>query len=69
MAERGGRTPTVAPFIIRSGLGDKDEVFRILMAQAENHSWDGLIKFGPFFEEYRKDPRFADFCRKVGLPP
>jgi tetratricopeptide (TPR) repeat protein len=49
-------------------LGDLDEAFSALMRQAEIHSWWGLIKFDPLYEELRMDPRFAQFCKKVGLP-
>ena len=53
---------------IGTALGDYDEAFKALMRQAEIHSWWGLIKFDPLFEGLRKDPRFAEFCKKVGLP-
>jgi Flp pilus assembly protein TadD len=54
---------------IRMALGDLDEAFEALMRQAELHSWYGLIKFDPLFEGLQKDPRFPEFCKKVGLPP
>jgi adenylate cyclase len=54
---------------IRATLGDLDEAFRALMRQAETHAWFTLVKTEPLFEGLRKDPRFAEFCRKVGLPP
>jgi adenylate cyclase len=53
---------------IQTALGNLDEAFEALMRQAEIHSWWGLIKFDPFCEELRKDPRFSEFCTKVGLP-
>jgi tetratricopeptide (TPR) repeat protein len=28
----------------------------------------GFLLYDPLFTRYRKDPRFADYCRKVGLP-
>jgi len=54
---------------IRTALGDLDEAFEALMRGAELHSWWGLIKFDPLFEGLWKDPRFSEFCKKVGLPP
>lgn len=53
---------------IQTGLGNLDEAFKALMRQAELHSWPFLIKSLPVFEELREDPRFPEFCRKVGLP-
>ena len=53
---------------IRAALGDLDEAFEALMRQAELHSWDGLIKFDRLYERLWKDPRFSEFCKKVGLP-
>jgi len=54
---------------IRTSLGDLDEAFEAIMKEAEFHSWWFLIKFDPLFENLWNDPRFADFCRKVGLQP
>jgi len=54
---------------IRTSLGDLDEAFVALMRQAELHAWDGLIKFDPLYVGLWKDPRFSEFCKKVGLPP
>jgi len=59
----------IAQVWIRAALGDLDEAFVALMRAAELHSWDGLIKFDPLYEKLWKDPRFAEFCKKVGLPP
>jgi adenylate cyclase len=53
---------------IGTSLGDIDEAFGALMRQADLHAWWGLIKFDPLFERLQKDPRFPEFCRKVGLP-
>ncbi|MBI3859545.1 MAG: tetratricopeptide repeat protein [Thaumarchaeota archaeon] len=54
---------------INSALGNYDEAFRALGKQAEAHSWPFLIKSLQVFEGLRKDPRFRDFCLKVGIPP
>ncbi len=55
--------------LLSSALGDMDGAFKALMRQAETHSWPFLVKSIPVFEPLRKDPRFAEFCRRVGLPP
>jgi hypothetical protein len=40
-----------------------------------NRAWDNrdpgiqYLLFDPFLLRYKDDPRFAAFCRKVGLPP
>jgi hypothetical protein len=53
---------------IHSALGNLDEAFKALMRQTEIHSWPGLIKSSPVFDKLRGDPRYAEFCRRVGLP-
>ena len=53
---------------IRAAQGNLDEAFKALMRLAEIHSWPTLVKSLPVFEKMRTDPRFAEFCRKVGLP-
>jgi TolB-like protein/Flp pilus assembly protein TadD len=55
--------------LIQNALGNYDEAFRVLMTQAGTHDWYGVIKSDPLFAELRKDPRFAEFCKKVGIPP
>jgi len=52
---------------IRTALGDLDEAFEALMEEAELHSWHAFIKFDPLFEGLQRDPRFLEFCKKVGL--
>jgi TolB-like protein/Tfp pilus assembly protein PilF len=53
---------------IRTALGDLDEAFSALSEQAQLHSWWYLIKYDPLYARLWKDPRFAEFCKKVGLP-
>jgi len=71
MKEKGDTARANAQFFIRAALGDFDEAFEALWRQAELHAWYYLIKFDsmPFLQEFRKDPRFSEFCLKVGLPP
>jgi adenylate cyclase len=52
---------------IQAALGNIDLAFQTLMKMAENHTWPFLIKTLPIFESLRKDPRFQEFCHKVGL--
>jgi adenylate cyclase len=54
---------------IRTALGDLDEAFSALFEQAELHSWWYLVKCDPLYARLWSDPRFSEFCRKVGLPP
>lgn len=53
---------------IRAALGDFDEAFEALMQLAEMHSWPSQIRLIDVFEGMRKDPRFSEFCKKVGIP-
>jgi TolB-like protein/Tfp pilus assembly protein PilF len=54
---------------ISSALGNFDDAFRALDRAAEMHAWPFLIGSLPIFSELRRDPRYVDFARKVGLPP
>jgi hypothetical protein len=38
-----------------------------LMRGTETHVWPFLIKTLPIFEDVRRDPRFAEFCSKMGI--
>ncbi len=53
---------------ICSALGDLDGAFKALMRMAETHGWPPIVKSHPLFEDLRKDPRFQEFCAKVGIP-
>jgi adenylate cyclase len=52
---------------VQAALGNLDEAFRALMRQAETHSWPSTIRSDPLYAKMRKDPRFLEFCRKVGI--
>jgi adenylate cyclase len=54
---------------IGSVLGDLDQAFKALMRLAETHAWPYHVRVYPFFEDMRKDPRYGEFCAKVGIPP
>ncbi len=59
----------LAELDIQAALGNLDGAFKALMRQAETHSWPFQIMVDPLFAGMRKDPRFAEFCRKVGIRP
>jgi adenylate cyclase len=57
-----------AQLFINAALGNLDEAFTALMRAADLHSWPYLVGSLPIFSELRKDPRYAQFVAKVGLP-
>jgi adenylate cyclase len=59
----------LAKLYIQTALGNLDEAFEALWRQAETHSWSSLVINDPLFKELRKDPRYLEFCAKVGVPP
>lgn len=56
-------------FLVRTALGDFDEAFESLTGLAEAHSWPASIRIDPFYSALRRDPRFAEFCKTVGIRP
>jgi adenylate cyclase len=58
-----------AQLFINAALGNLDKAFEALMKAGDLHSWPFLIRFLPAFVELRKDPRYLEFLKKVGLPP
>ncbi len=69
MKDKSESVRLTGQLFIYTALGDTDRAFKALMRQSETHSWPFLIKSHPHFEELRKDPRFREFCLKVGIPP
>jgi TolB-like protein/Tfp pilus assembly protein PilF len=59
---------TYSQIFIHTALGEIDEAFKALNKSTETHVWPFTIKTHPLFAELRKDPRFADFCKKMGIP-
>jgi tetratricopeptide (TPR) repeat protein len=53
---------------IQTALGNLDEAYKALDRQAETHTWPFLLSVHPLFRELRKDPRYREFCKKVGIP-
>jgi eukaryotic-like serine/threonine-protein kinase len=54
---------------IYAGLGDKDEVFRLLEKGYQQRAAGILyLAVDPFWDGMRSDPRFTDLLRRMGLP-
>lgn len=53
---------------VRTSLGDLDQAFVALMRLAELHSWPNSVRYDPLLQRLSVDPRFVEFCTKVGLP-
>jgi len=53
---------------LHATLGEKDEAFAILERAYEKHNVWLVYLSTPSFDGLRDDPRFADLCRRIGLP-
>jgi hypothetical protein len=54
---------------IYAGLGQKDEVFRLLeQGYQERSSGMPYLKVDTFWENVRSDPRYTDLLLRMGLP-
>ena len=69
LSVEGGTAGGNARLFINVALGNMDDAFAALDELALLHAWPFLVKSEPLLEGLRKDPRFAAFCRKVGIPP
>ena len=56
-------------FPILAVLGKFDEAFECLMRMADLGAWWIGIKYFPHYAPLRKDPRYREFCKKVGIKP
>jgi len=56
-------------FPILAVLGKFDEAFECLMRMADLGAWGNSVKYLPHYAPLRKDPRYKEFCKKVGLKP
>ena len=55
--------------VIYTGLGDKDEAFRLLEKGYQEHAAGMLyLAVDPFWFGLRSDLRYADLLRRMGLP-
>ncbi|MSO20204.1 MAG: hypothetical protein EXQ56_07010 [Acidobacteria bacterium] len=65
------KTKFVQPYwvaVVYSGLGDKDRAFEWLeKAYEERASSMTLLKFHPWFDSMRNDPRYHDLLRRMNL--
>ena len=69
LAKRDHVSP-LYPAIIHTGLGDKDLAFSELAAAVKERDTNVLaLKFDAIYDPLRRDPRFEDLIRTVGLPP
>jgi TolB-like protein/Tfp pilus assembly protein PilF len=70
-AEAGKRPPpTYSMARLYARLGDNNKALEWLQKAYDRHSdYLVLLKVDPMFDETRRDPRFADLLRKVGLAP
>jgi eukaryotic-like serine/threonine-protein kinase len=58
------------PFVaaLHATLGENDEAFEVLeRAYEQRNPWLAFLN-SPTFDSLRDDPRFASFCRRIGLP-
>ena len=69
LSAEGGTTGVNARLFVNATLGNLDEAFAALEELAQIHAWPFLVKSEPLLRPLWKDTRFADFCRKVGIPP
>ncbi len=56
-------------FPIASALGNIDDAFKCLMRMGDLGAWWIGVKYIPYYAPLRKDPRFEEFCKNVGIPP
>ena len=54
---------------IKAALGDLDGAFKALFRQVDAHSVDYRINYHPLYEEMRKDPRFREYVKVIGIAP
>jgi serine/threonine-protein kinase len=59
-----------AMVFVALGLGDRDKVFARLKKALETHEFiPGILLLDPSFDSYRKDPRYAELLKTLGLKP
>lgn len=69
VSRKGGETMGLyGRVFIEAALGNLDGVFDALAKLAGSHAWPILLTTHPIFEDVRRDPRFGEFCARVGIP-
>ena len=54
--------------VVCSALGDMDRAFELLARGVRDHNgWIGTPRM-PMFENFRRDPRYAEHLRRIGHP-
>ena len=54
--------------VVHSALGEMDRAFQLLeLAVRDHNGWIGCPRV-PMFENFRKDPRYAEHLRRIGHP-
>jgi adenylate cyclase len=65
---KGGETMgQYGQVFIQAALGDVDQVFGALDKLASSHAWPIQLSTHPAFREVRRDPRYPEFCARVGI--
>jgi adenylate cyclase len=65
---KGGQTMgQYGQVFIQAALGNVDQVFEALDKVAETHAWPIELSTHPLFAEVRRDPRYEEFCIRVGV--
>src|SRR5436305_10284556 len=61
--------PSFLPAYLYASLADKEDAFRWLEKAYQEHSWCMLeLNVEKNWDPIRRDPRFAEYVRKAGLP-
>ena len=69
LSRQGRYASSYAIAVVHAGLGDREGVFQFLdAAYRERSHWLVWLKRDPRWDDVRKDPRFVQLVRKVGLP-
>ena len=67
------KTRYVAPYdiaVVQIGLGDKNQTLHWLERAYEDHSnWMAWLAVDPRFDGIRKEPRYQNVVRRMGLTP
>lgn len=65
--DKSASVRSYSQLFIQSALGNREQAIEALMRGIQTHVWPFLIKTLPIFEDLRKDPRFGEFCARIGI--